>query len=120
MSSDISQVSFSEDVVEDVYGLSPAQEGMLLHTLREPSSGVFLLQKILPLKQHDVAPFLKAWQRVLDRHPVLRTSFHWEGLSKPVQVVHRGVELPVEHADWRGLPDLDRGQRLKAFLRADR
>jgi amino acid adenylation domain-containing protein/non-ribosomal peptide synthase protein (TIGR01720 family) len=120
VSSDISQVSFSEEVVEDLYGLSPAQEGMLLHTLREPGSGVFLLQKVLPLKQHDVAPFLKAWQRVLDRHPVLRTSFHWEGLGKPVQVVHRGVELPVDHADWRGLPDLDRGQRLKAFLRADR
>jgi hypothetical protein len=120
LTSDLNEISFAGDVVEHVYELSPAQEGMLHHTLREPTSGMFLLQKVLPLKHHDVAAFLEAWQRVLDRHPILRTSFHWEGLNRPLQVVHHRVQLPVEHLDWRGLPQPERNQRLKAFLRADR
>src|SRR5215213_4529569 len=102
MSGETDQIPFVEDAVEDVYGLSPAQEGMLLHTLREPSSGIFLQQRVLRLRDHDLPAFLEAWRQALDRHPVLRSSFHWEGLNKPVQVVHRQVELPVEHLDWRG------------------
>jgi amino acid adenylation domain-containing protein/non-ribosomal peptide synthase protein (TIGR01720 family) len=120
MSDGIDRSSFSDFDVEDIYRLSPAQEGMLMHTLREPESGLFFLQKVLPLKDLDVPSFLRAWRRVVDRHPILRTSFHSEGLNKPVQVVHAQVELPVEHLDWRGLPRPDREHQLRAFLRADR
>jgi hypothetical protein len=37
------QASFTDSNVEGVYGLSSAQEGKLLHTLREPDAGVFFL-----------------------------------------------------------------------------
>ncbi|TDC99223.1 condensation domain-containing protein, partial [Nonomuraea diastatica] len=43
--------------------------------------------------------FLAALQTVIDRHDVLRTSFHWEGLPQPVQVVHRRPALPLEESD---------------------
>jgi hypothetical protein len=39
------QASFTDSNVEGVYGLSSAQEGMLLHTLREPDAGVFFSQE---------------------------------------------------------------------------
>ena len=35
---------------------------------------------------------------------VLRTSVAWEGLARPVQVVHTGVRVPVTHVDRRHLP----------------
>ena len=34
----------------------------------------------------DTALFHAAWQQLIDRHPVMRTSFHWEEFDKPMQV----------------------------------
>ena len=70
----MNQAFFAVSNVENVDGLSSVQEGMLLHTLREPKAGVFFLQKILPLKDPVIASFLEAWQRVFDRHRILRSS----------------------------------------------
>jgi amino acid adenylation domain-containing protein len=55
----------------------------------------------------------------VDHHPVLRTFFVWEDLPAPVQVVERGIRMPIEHLDWRGLsPDQHRGE-LDALLQRD-
>ena len=43
----------------------------------------------------DVAAFARAWRQMLDRHAVLRTSFHWTGIDKPLQVVHRQTRAAV-------------------------
>jgi hypothetical protein len=68
------QAWFTDSHVKDIDGLSSVQEGMLLHTLREPKASVFFLQKILRLKDLDIASFLGAWPRVFDRHRILRSS----------------------------------------------
>ncbi|MCP4572602.1 MAG: non-ribosomal peptide synthetase, partial [bacterium] len=62
----------------------------------------------------------QAWQQVVDRHATLRTSFHWQGLEKPVQVVHRKLEVGIERGSWRGLSPADERRRLSSFLGADR
>jgi hypothetical protein len=36
-------------------------------------------------------------------HAVLRSSFHWKELEKPLQVVHRSVKLPFAVLDWSTL-----------------
>src|SRR4030095_4712 len=64
--------------------------------------------------------FERAWQRVLDRHAVLRTSFYWKELDKPLQLVHRHVPIPVEQHDWSGRSPVDQQESLKSFLRKDR
>jgi len=107
--------------VEDIYELSPLQNGMLFHTLLTPGSGMYFEQVGFPLYGPlDVSSFERAWQKVLDRHTILRTSFHWKGLDKPLQVVHREVKLSVEYLDWSGLAAAGQDQRLDAFLARDR
>ncbi len=107
--------------VEDLYPLSPMQQGMLFHTLYEPESGAYLMQVIGTLPgQLNVPAFKKAWERLLIRHPVLRTSFLWEGLNEPLQVVREKVALPWAEHDWRGLPASEQAERMKEFLHADR
>jgi amino acid adenylation domain-containing protein/non-ribosomal peptide synthase protein (TIGR01720 family) len=107
--------------IEDIYELSPLQEGMLFHTLLTPGSGMYFEQVGFgftgPL---NVQAFEHAWQTVLDRHTILRTSFHWDNPGKPLQVVHRSVSLRVEYLDWSDLPGDTCSDRLDAFLAADR
>ncbi|RMF35672.1 MAG: non-ribosomal peptide synthetase, partial [Chloroflexi bacterium] len=107
--------------IEDIYPLSPMQQGMLFHSLYAPETGVYFEQSSWTLRGPlDVPAFERAWQQVMDRHPVLRTAFLWEGLEEPLQVVYRRVDLPLEKLDWRGLPEAEQAERLAAFLQADR
>jgi amino acid adenylation domain-containing protein len=109
------------ETIERVYELSPLQEGILFHTLYSPGSGMYFEQFSFMLSGDvDIPSLERAWQAVVDRHAVLRTSFHWQELEKPVQVVHRPVTLPVERHDWSSLPPPSPAERLQAFLKADR
>jgi Condensation domain len=104
--------------VEDIYPLSPMQQGMLFHTLEAPESGVYFEQLSGVLGgELEVAGFAWAWQKVLERHPILRTAFLWEGLEEPLQVVRARVTLPWVEEDWRGCSPLEQHERLEAFLK---
>ncbi|MBN3942856.1 amino acid adenylation domain-containing protein [Nostoc sp. NMS9] len=106
--------------IEDIYELSPMQQGMLFHKLVAPNSVVYFEHVYFTLQtQLDVSAFQKAWQQVVDRHPILRTSFYWDNLDKPYQVVYQQVDLPWEFQDWRQLSLQEQQKQLKAFLKAD-
>src|SRR5437773_1669320 len=92
------------DTIEDVYSLSPMQKGILFHVLYADKRPVYLDQQAYELTGGlDTSAFKRAWEHLIDRHPVLRTSFHWEGLEEPLQVVHSGASLPFECHDWSSL-----------------
>ena len=81
--------------VEDIYPLSPVQQGMLFHALYDPKAGVYLEQMTFTLHGDlNASAFQRAWQRIVERHPVLRTAFVWQGLEEPMQVVRQNVKLP--------------------------
>src|SRR5215208_686869 len=91
--------------LEDIYELSPMQQGMLFHNLLAPESGLYCQQLRGTLESElDVAAFKRAWQQVVARHGALRTSFHWDAVEKPLQVVRRHARLPWRQEDWRALP----------------
>ncbi|MEM7349676.1 MAG: non-ribosomal peptide synthase/polyketide synthase, partial [Acidobacteriota bacterium] len=107
--------------IEAIYPLSPMQEGMLFHILEQPGSEVYISQASWILPAGFDADALKlAWQRVLERHPVLRTAFTWQGLENPLQVVHRRLPLPWEEEVWSEATAEDCTRRLQAFMADDR
>jgi amino acid adenylation domain-containing protein len=107
--------------VEDLYPLSPLQQGMLFHTLYSPGSGAYVEQTVLVLAGRPRAAELRrAWELVTERHPILRTGFVWEGVPKPLQVVFRKVDLPFVTEDWSGLPAEEREARYQRFMADDR
>jgi amino acid adenylation domain-containing protein len=108
-------------MIEASYPLSPLQQGMLFDSLYAPGSGVDVEQMVIGLRERlDVPALTRAWLRVVERHPTLRTAFRWEGTDAPRQDVHARVELPVEPRDWRELSAAEREDRFDAFLKADR
>jgi len=107
--------------IEDIYPLSPVQQGILFHSLSAPETGVYVDQLVCKLDGDlDVAVFERAWAAVLARHTVLRTLFVWNRGEKPLQVVRRRVTVPFEQYDWRGLPHAEQERRLDALLEKDR
>jgi natural product biosynthesis luciferase-like monooxygenase protein len=105
----------------EAYPLSSMQQGMLFHSFYAPQSGVNI-QQIIGTVRHelDVAAFQQAWQQIVQRHTILRTSFRWDGRKEPVQEVSPEVAVPVEGQDWRSFTEAEREQRLQAFLKTDR
>ncbi|MGH3572964.1 MAG: amino acid adenylation domain-containing protein, partial [Pseudonocardiaceae bacterium] len=105
--------------VEDVYPLTPLQAGILFHSLIDAGSAVYVDQARLLLDGvSDPLALGAAWQRVADRTPALRTAVVWDGFDKPLQVVHRHVDVPTRYYDWRDLSDVER--ELARVLSEDR
>ena len=105
--------------IEDLYPLSPMQQGLLFHAIHESERSVYCLTVGRIFHGNlDVIAWQKAWQSVVDRHPVLRSTFHWDGLDEPQQIVHRQVPLSWEQGDWRGFSETERKRRLDEFLQS--
>ena len=82
---------------------------------------MYIQQLVCTLREAlDVSLFRDAWQRLVDRHAVLRTSFHLETRGLPMQAVHRSIDWELDESDWRQLGILEGEKRLVAFLRDDR
>jgi amino acid adenylation domain-containing protein len=107
--------------IEDIYTLTPIQQGMLFHSLEAPGSGVYVVQWSFVLEGPlDYNRFQQAWQHVISNHPLLRTACRWEKLSKPVLIVYRHVELPWQVQDWSNVSQIQQEVRLSRWLEQDR
>lgn len=106
--------------IEDVYPLSPMQEGMLFHSLYAPGSGVYITQLACTLEVLRVDAFQRAWQAVVDRHSILRTGFVWKNTPRLLQAVGRQVGVPLVQQDWRELTAAEQAEQWAEHMRADR
>ncbi|MDZ8084001.1 MAG: amino acid adenylation domain-containing protein [Nostoc sp. DedQUE12b] len=107
--------------IEDIYPLSPMQQGMLFESLYAPDSGVYFEQLSFTLKgELNVVAFEQAWQQVVARHSILRTAFVWEQLTQPLQIVYRQVDINLNRHDWQRLSAQDQQEQLELFLHSQR
>ncbi|MCW5787556.1 MAG: amino acid adenylation domain-containing protein [Nitrospira sp.] len=107
--------------LEDAYPLSPLQQGLLFHSLYAPGSGVYVEQMSWRMQGPlDPLLFREAWQRILDRHPVLRTRLLWREVSSPIQIVLPNVRLPWAELDWRDCPPDEQDRRFNRLVEEDR
>ncbi|HEY3689579.1 MAG TPA: amino acid adenylation domain-containing protein, partial [Pseudonocardiaceae bacterium] len=107
--------------VEDVYPLTPMQSGIVFHALSQMEQALYVEQVAFVLDGVPDSRVLgAAWQHVVNRTPVLRSTVVWEGLDEPLQVVHRRVEVPVVYDDWRGLSTQDRDREVQRLLARER
>ncbi len=107
--------------IDSIYPLSAMQQGMLFHSLYAPLNGVYFEQMTWNLKGNvNVAALASAWQKVVDRHSVLRTFFVWENRPNPLQVVLQQVKLPWNNLNWRELSTTEQQQQLSELLSTQR
>jgi hypothetical protein len=108
-------------MVAESYPLVPVQQGMLFHHLEGTNVGVDIEQMVGDLAEAiDPILFERAWQRISDRHPILRTRFRWDGLDQPLQDVLDTVVVHLVVHDLRSLTHADQQEAFDRFLVDDR
>ncbi len=96
--------------VEDIWPLSPLQEGLLFHASYDTSAAndVYVGLRVLGLEGHVRPDQLRAsWQALLDRHACLRAAFRHRAAGEAVQIIPEYVEVPWSYRDLSMLPEAD-------------
>jgi amino acid adenylation domain-containing protein len=107
--------------IKAIYPLSPLQEGILFHSIEASQPGVYFNQYTAEFDRPlDEGRLRSAWEAVVARHDVLRTSFTWERRDKPLQIVRGEVAVPWQALDWREATSAEQSLRYASLLARDR
>jgi amino acid adenylation domain-containing protein len=98
--------------IKEFLALTPLQEGMLFHYLKEPQSEVYCEQLCLELSGDiDLGCFEMAWNEVVRANEMLRVFFRWDKIKQPVQAILKEYRLVPQFHDLSSLSggsDLER------------
>ena len=110
--------------VQDLYPLTPMQEGMLFHALYDTSSAAYFEQTSYHLQgEFDIGLMEKSLNELFKRHDILRTVFLHEDIDHPVQVVLKDRRVDFYHEDLREIPQrqpADKEAYIAEFKQKDR
>ena len=112
-----------KEYIQDIVALTPMQEGMLFHYLKDPGTELYFEQLLLELQGTlDMNRFEKAWQFVVDTNEMLRTIFRWDKIDKPLQIIKkyhpvtiRYFDLTSGESDVKSLSDIITSDRQELF-----
>ncbi|MFF8641718.1 amino acid adenylation domain-containing protein [Streptomyces sp. NPDC015345] len=108
--------------IADVLPLTPVQEGLLFHAVRDGEGpDPYLVQARFRIGPGLTAETVRgALAALLDRHPNLRACFRHERLDRPVQVIPHKVALPWKEADLTGRAAAEAAAATEELLAEDR
>jgi non-ribosomal peptide synthase protein (TIGR01720 family) len=90
--------------IEDIYRLTPMQEGMLFHHLYEKEHTAHFMQISYRLHGDLNVPIVKkSLNELFKRHEILRTLFIYEDFDYPLQVVLKERQVDFLYEDVREL-----------------
>ncbi len=110
-----------EEDIDEIYPLTALQQGMLFHVLDAPGVGMYLNQQVYTFHSDlDAGILLQAFQRVMDRHQILRSAFVLTPQGEAFQVVFRNVIPSWQQHEWSAQPPGEQEENLERLLKADR
>ncbi|MEP6802990.1 MAG: amino acid adenylation domain-containing protein, partial [Flavobacterium sp.] len=98
-----------ENNVEDIYELSPSQQGMYYHWLIDNSSPMHFIQTSyrLHFNDLDIDTVKHAYEQLIKRYSILRTSFSNNYGGVPLQIVHKSAPDTFSYEQILEVNDLD-------------
>jgi thioesterase domain-containing protein len=106
--------------IEAIFPLNVTQEGLLFHSLTSTYDQGFLNFQCDLKGTIETDFFEKAWNKIVQRHGVLRTTIHWEKIEKPVQIVHKKKSVFLEALDWVDFKPEDQEKQWEALKKKNR
>jgi amino acid adenylation domain-containing protein/non-ribosomal peptide synthase protein (TIGR01720 family) len=113
--------TLSEDI-EDLYPMADIQKGMVFHSLKERQRAVYHDQMV-HLRRYvdfDARRFEKALTLMVEKHPILRTSFNTADFAEPLLIVHRKCLIDMRHEDISSLDTHRQEAYIRGFIEEDR
>jgi amino acid adenylation domain-containing protein/non-ribosomal peptide synthase protein (TIGR01720 family) len=109
-------------LLEDILPLAPLQDGLLFHALFDDrAADLYTTQLVLGLEGDvDRDSLDVAIQALLRRHPNLRAGFVHDGVSRPVQIIPRQVQVPITTLDLTAFGEREQDTRLADWSASDR
>jgi amino acid adenylation domain-containing protein/non-ribosomal peptide synthase protein (TIGR01720 family) len=90
----------SQYPLEDLYLLTPMQEGLLFHELHNTSGSIYFEQASYRYYEElDASIVEKSLNELFRRHDILRTSFLYKNLDYPMQVVLKARQVEFYYED---------------------
>ncbi|WP_024120185.1 surfactin non-ribosomal peptide synthetase SrfAC [Bacillus halotolerans] len=112
---------FSKDQVQDMYYLSPMQEGMLFHTILNPGQSFYLEQITMKVKgDFNIKCLEESMNVIMDRYDVFRTVFIHEKVKRPVQVVLKKRQFHIEEMDLTRLSESEQTDKINEYKAQDK
>ncbi|MCU0286592.1 MAG: amino acid adenylation domain-containing protein [Acidobacteria bacterium] len=107
--------------IQSIYSLSPMQNGMLFHWLKDKNSPAYF-EQILITFRGEIQPslFEKALNTIIARYDILRTIFTYEGLAEPLQIVLKNRKTLLHFEDISHLSEQDQEMYLDETREKDR
>ncbi len=89
-------IKLDKENIEDILKLTPMQEGLLFHYLKDDKSSVYDSQVCLSVTgEIDINIFKKAWNFVVECNEVLRCVFQWEKVKNSLEIVLKRHSLEI-------------------------
>ncbi|MDW6003285.1 non-ribosomal peptide synthetase [Vibrio mangrovi] len=100
--------------IEDIYTLSPAQQGMYFYCLDHPDA--YISQSLVTCRgRFHMEAFRRAWENAVSRHSALRTRFICDGVDEPHQIVQKQASLIFREYDWSQLTEAECQQQMNVL-----
>ena len=104
--------------IEDILPLTPIQEGMLFHYLKNPEGDHYFEQLSLNMSGEIDPEIMKmAWDYVRETNEALRTVFRWDKLERPIQIILKNHDIPFEYHDLTRLENASKMVQISEIKR---
>jgi amino acid adenylation domain-containing protein len=114
-------VSINKENIQEVYPLTPMQQGIYFHHLMDNGAGEFFEQASTALKgQVNIDAMKEALDEMIARNPVLRTVFQHDKSGRPLQIVLKQRAAEFVYHDLSEKTESEKEDIIERFRVSDR
>ncbi|MED4570421.1 tyrocidine non-ribosomal peptide synthetase TycC [Brevibacillus agri] len=105
-----------QENIAKIYPLTPLQEGMLFHAVKDTGSSAYCLQMSATIEGDFHLPlFEQSLNKLVENYEVLRTVFVYQNLQRPRQVVLKERKVAVAFENIAHLPTFEQNEYITAY-----
>ncbi len=114
----LQSTNITADDIHDIYPATQVQCGILYHSLAMSGTGVYVPQHAIEINYDlNVSAFKEAWEALIAKHAIFRTSFITLDSDTPLQLVTKTAAVPFLELDWSGKDPLQLEEAFSEVLR---